>query len=80
MPYLCHGRPQWMSPPRNSNAIPWVCASTYPRTSWNDEMPACGLPVMSISDSGKAVQPPTRTSGIARGWLPRLNVLPVWVR
>ncbi len=60
--------------------MPWVCASTNPRTSWNEETPACGLPVMSICDSGNAVQPPVRTSGIARGWLPRVNVVPVCVR
>ena len=32
-PYGCHGRPQCADPPRNSNAIPWMCASIRPRTS-----------------------------------------------
>ena len=31
-------------PPRNSKAMPWVCASTYPRTSWYGVTPACGSP------------------------------------
>jgi hypothetical protein len=27
-PYASHGLPQWAAPPRNSKAMPWVCAST----------------------------------------------------
>ena len=51
-PYSSHGLPQWTSPPRNSKAMPCVCASTYPRTSWIGVMPAIGAPVMPIWDSG----------------------------
>ncbi len=51
-PYSCQGRPQWTPPPRNSKAMPCVCASTYPRTSWNGETPAIGAPWMPICDSG----------------------------
>ena len=41
-PYLSHGLPQCTRPPRNSNAIVWLCASTYPRTSWYGVTPANG--------------------------------------
>ena len=43
-PYRSHGLPQCTPPPRNSKAMPWVCASTYPRTSWIGETPANGRP------------------------------------
>ena len=35
----------------------WVCASTYPRTSWNGVTPACGFPCTLTSASGYGVQP-----------------------
>ena len=42
--------------------MPWVCASTYPRTSWYGVTPACGRPETSICDSGYAVHPVVRVS------------------
>ena len=42
--------------------MPWVCASTYPRTSWYGVTPACGLPSTSTPASGNAAQPVVRSS------------------
>ena len=56
-PYGDQGRPQCTSPPRNSKAIPWVCASTNPRISCMLLTPEIGLPETLVVTSGKAVQP-----------------------
>ena len=50
--------------------MPWVCASTYPRTSWMSVTPACGRPVTSTSTSGYAAQPAVRRSAKAVGLPP----------
>ena len=42
--------------------MPWVCASTYPRTSWYGVTPACGLPSTSTPASGNGRQPVVRSS------------------
>ena len=50
--------------------MPWVCASTKPRTSWIDETPLKVRPEMLSCTSGQAAQPATVCSRNADGAAP----------
>src|SRR3954452_16293606 len=56
-PNGCQGRPQWKSPPMNSNAVRCVCGSIVPRTSPIALAPLKVLPRASTWASGSVVQP-----------------------